>query len=72
MMPFVGSLLEKRGIDDAVGAVAVHGAVGLWSLVAVGIFASGYPNVVAPRTCRSAASWLAPSRSQRSASSPDT
>jgi ammonium transporter, Amt family len=45
MIPFVGSLLEKRGIDDAVGAVAVHGAVGLWSLVAVGIFASGYPNV---------------------------
>jgi len=35
--------LEKRGIDDAVGAVTVHGTIGVWGVLAVGIFASGYP-----------------------------
>ncbi len=48
LIPLVGRLLEKRGIDDAVGAVSVHGAVGVWSLIAVGLFASGYPNVAGP------------------------
>ena len=48
MIPLVGRLLEKRGIDDAVGAVAVHGSVGAWSLIAVGLLASGYPNVAGP------------------------
>jgi len=38
-----GALLEKMKVDDAVGAVAVHGGAGLWSMLAVGIFASGYP-----------------------------
>ncbi len=36
-------LLEKFGIDDAVGAVTVHGTVGLYGLIALGIFGSGYP-----------------------------
>ncbi|MCY0963934.1 ammonium transporter [Parathalassolituus penaei] len=44
-MPLVGKLVEKMGIDDAVGAVAVHGWCGFLSLVLVGVFASGYPNV---------------------------
>ncbi len=35
--------LEKRGIDDAVGAVTVHGTIRLYGLVLLGIFASGYP-----------------------------
>ncbi len=35
--------LEKRGIDDAVGAVTVHGTIGIWGVMAVGIFAIGYP-----------------------------
>ncbi len=35
--------LERRGIDDAVGAVTVHGTIGLYGLVLLGVFASGYP-----------------------------
>ena len=37
------AFLEKMGIDDAVGAVTVHGTIGIWGVMAVGIFASGYP-----------------------------
>ncbi len=32
-------------IDDAVGAVAVHGVAGLFGVLAFGLFASGYPNL---------------------------
>jgi Amt family ammonium transporter len=39
------SLLEKFKIDDAVGAVTVHGTIGIWGVMAVGIFASGYPGL---------------------------
>lgn len=35
--------LERRGIDDAVGAVTVHGTIGLYGVVMLGIFASGFP-----------------------------
>ncbi len=41
-------LLTRFKIDDAVGAVAVHGFGGVWGLVACGIFASGYPNAAGP------------------------
>lgn len=47
-LPFAGKLLEKLKIDDAVGAIPVHGVCGAWSLIAVGIFASGFPNVAGP------------------------
>ncbi|MDQ2984938.1 MAG: ammonium transporter [Actinomycetota bacterium] len=41
---FAGGLIEKKlRIDDAVGAVAVHGVAGFWSPLAVGLFAAGYP-----------------------------
>ena len=33
--------LERRGIDDPVGAVSVHGTCGVWGLVSVGLFADG-------------------------------
>jgi Amt family ammonium transporter len=32
---------EKRGIDDPVGAISVHGVNGLWGVLAVGLFADG-------------------------------
>jgi Amt family ammonium transporter len=34
-------LLERRGIDDPVGAIAVHGINGLFGVLAVGLFANG-------------------------------
>jgi ammonia channel protein AmtB len=37
------AFLEKLGIDDAVGAVTVHGTIGIWGVLACGIFAAGYP-----------------------------
>jgi ammonium transporter, Amt family len=32
---------EKRGIDDPVGAISVHGVNGAWGVLAVGLFADG-------------------------------
>lgn len=42
--PYIGKLLEKFKIDDVVGAVSVHGGIGLYSVLMAGIFLSGYPN----------------------------
>jgi len=42
-MPFVGNAIEKAGIDDAVGAFAVHGYCGVIGAMAVGVMATGYP-----------------------------
>jgi Amt family ammonium transporter len=33
--------IENKGVDDPVGAVAVHGVNGLWGVLSVGIFANG-------------------------------
>lgn len=43
IIPVAAKFIEKIGIDDAVGAVAVHGFCGVWGLLAVGIFCAGYP-----------------------------
>lgn len=42
--PLADRALQKARIDDAVGAVSVHGVAGLWGVLAFGLFASGYPN----------------------------
>lgn len=41
-MPWVAMWIEKLGVDDAVGAFAVHGYCGVFGALAVGIMASGY------------------------------
>jgi ammonia channel protein AmtB len=41
---YAGNFIERKmRVDDAVGAVAVHGVAGFWSPLAVGLFAAGYP-----------------------------
>jgi Amt family ammonium transporter len=32
---------ERKGVDDPVGAISVHGVAGLWGLLSVGLFANG-------------------------------
>jgi len=41
-------IIRKFKIDDAVGAVAVHGFTGLWGVISMGVLASGYPNIEGP------------------------
>lgn len=43
IMQPAAAFLERLKIDDAVGAVTVHGTLGVWGVMAVGIFATGYP-----------------------------
>ena len=42
IMPKVAIFIERKGIDDAVGAFAVHGMTGTISGILPGIFAAGY------------------------------
>lgn len=48
IIPIGQNLLLKFGIDDAVGAVSVHGFAGIWGVIACGLFAAGYPNINGP------------------------
>ena len=41
--PVFAGIIEKFKIDDAVGAVAVHGMCGVIGVLAAGVFLSGYP-----------------------------
>jgi ammonium transporter, Amt family len=44
---YVGTWIERKlRVDDAVGAVAVHGFCGFYGVFLVGIFAGGYPTGV--------------------------
>jgi len=38
---FAAGFIEKKGIDDPVGAIAVHGVCGSFGVLAVGIFSDG-------------------------------
>ena len=41
---YIGGWIESKArIDDCVGAVAVHGVMGFWGVLLMGIFASGFP-----------------------------
>lgn len=42
IMPKVALFIEKKGVDDVVGAVSVHGVTGIISGILPGIFAAGY------------------------------
>jgi Amt family ammonium transporter len=41
LAPWAVGFLERRGLDDPVGAVAVHGFCGSFGVLAVGLFANG-------------------------------
>jgi ammonium transporter, Amt family len=42
LVPWLVSTLERRArIDDPVGAITVHGACGIWGMLAVGLLADG-------------------------------
>src|SRR3954463_9011140 len=44
MVVYIGGWIEtKMRVDDAVGAVAVHGCSGFLGIIWVGVFAAGYP-----------------------------
>jgi ammonium transporter, Amt family len=47
MVVYAGNWIEKNmRVDDAVGAVAVHGVAGFLGIIWVGVFAAGYPTGV--------------------------
>ena len=47
MAVWAGGYIEKKlRVDDAVGAVAVHGVCGFYGVLLVGIFAGGFPTGV--------------------------
>jgi ammonium transporter, Amt family len=41
IVTYAGRFIEARGIDDPVGAIAVHGVGGLYGVICVGLFADG-------------------------------
>ena len=44
VIPYSHKLITSWGIDDAVGAVSVHGTCGLIGVMAVGVLLGGYPS----------------------------
>jgi len=48
VVPLGVDLLEKRKVDDPIGAVAVHGFCGIWGTLAIGLFATGQYGIPGP------------------------
>ena len=46
VIPYSHKMITSWGIDDAVGAVSVHGTCGLIGVLAVGVLLGGYPSAV--------------------------
>lgn len=46
IIPIGNSILDALKLDDAVGAIPVHGFCGVWGTLAVGIFKDGAPDPV--------------------------
>ncbi|WP_332667251.1 ammonium transporter [Aeromicrobium sp.] len=45
LIPHIGKLIERFGIDDVVGAVTVHGGCAFYGIVVSGFVLWGYPNI---------------------------
>lgn len=45
LIPYIGKLIERFGIDDVVGAVTVHGGCAFYGLTVSGFVLWGYPNL---------------------------
>jgi Amt family ammonium transporter len=48
VVPLGVDWMERRRIDDPIGAVAVHGFAGIWGTLSVGLFATGAFGVPSP------------------------
>ena len=41
LVVIAAQFIERRGIDDPVGAIAVHGVCGIWGVLSIGLLANG-------------------------------
>jgi ammonium transporter, Amt family len=48
VVPLAVDFLEQMRVDDPIGAVAVHGACGIWGTLSLGLFASGQFGIPTP------------------------
>ena len=48
VVPLAVDLVEHLRVDDPIGAVAVHGACGIWGTLSLGLFATGQYGIPTP------------------------